>query len=108
MAFPALELGQAGNPVVPNKPNENEALEEATLLCPGSDRLMVFITGNGIQLQLGYMEYGRGISAAAVVWQPPKPMQPCAATLYRKFDAVRVYNLNPGAPAELLLSTDSK
>jgi len=108
MAFPALELGQAGNPVVPNKPSENQALEEATLLCPGSDRLLVFIANNGIYLQLGYMQHGRGISTAAVDWQPPKPMQPCAAALTRKFDAVRVYNLVPGKAAEVLLSVDNK
>jgi hypothetical protein len=107
MAFPALELGQLGNPALPNNPKE-ATIEEATRLCPGSDRLLIFVSANAIYLQLGYMQNGRGTSSAAVDWQPPKPMRPCAATLYRQFDAVRVYNYTPGRAAEVLLSVDSE
>jgi len=107
MAFPALELGTPGAPACPNEP-KGVAGEEASLVCPGSDRLMVFIEKHGVFLQLGYMKPGaRGVSLASVDWQPPKPMRPCAATLYRRFDAVRVYNLIAGEEAEVLLSVDS-
>jgi hypothetical protein len=101
MAYGALELGTPGAPACPNAPNE-----EAMILCPECDRLLIFVANNPIYLQLGYMQHGRGISAAAVDWQPPKPMQPCAASLYRHFDAVRVYNFTKGSLAEVLLSVD--
>ena len=108
MAFPALELGLPGGPVCPNEP-KGVAGEEASLVCPGSDRFIIFVVNNPVMVQLGYMKPGaRGVSLASVDWQPPKPFQPCAATLYRHFDAIRVYNRETGKEAEVLLSVDSK
>jgi len=107
MAFPALELGRAGGPVCPNEPKGTTG-EEASLVCPGSNRFIIFVANHGVMVQLGYMKPGaRGVSLASVDWQPPKPFNPCAAALYRQFDAIRVYNLVAGSEAEVLLSVDS-
>ncbi len=103
MAFPALEVGQPGNPVCPNKPTA-----EASLWCPGSKRLLIFVSANAVMVQLGYMPQGRGSDLGSVVWQPPKPFMPCAAALEREFDAVRVYNYTSGAEAQVLLSPDDR
>jgi|SRR5271166_4582297 len=103
MAYPALEVGQPGNPACPNEYNE-----ASTLVCPGSKRLLLQVTGQAIQLQLGFMAQGMGGHAGGVVWQQPKPFLPVVASLARQFDAVRVKNYTAGAAAQVLISVEDE
>lgn len=98
--YPALELGQAGNPACPNKPTE-----ESSLLCPSTRRLLIQVAANAAFIQLGTMlPQARGQSLAACVWQPPIPLEVGSGVLHVGCDAVRAYNYVSGSEAQVLVS----
>ena len=97
--YPSLEVGQAGNPPCPDQYNA-----ASTLICPGSAKLLLQISGQPIVVQLGVMPQGKGVGAGAVVWQAEQTYLPLIATLARAFDAVRVRNRNAGSPAEVIVN----
>jgi hypothetical protein len=102
MAYESLQLGQPGNPSCPN------AYDAAsTLLCPGSNRLVLQVSSQAVYVQLGIMPQGIGAGLGSVQWQPEQPFLPVIASLGRKFDAVRVRNYTPGAEAQVMITVDS-
>jgi hypothetical protein len=102
MAYPALEVGQAGNAPCPDKYNE-----ASTLICPGSNRLVLQVSKQAVFVQLGVMPQGRGVGGGSVVWQSEQPFLPVIASLGRAFDAVRVRNYTPKAEAQVLVSVEA-
>jgi hypothetical protein len=101
MAYPPLQLGQAGQPKCPNKYNE-----ESSLLCPQSKRLVIQVSKQAVYIQVGIMPQGIGASLGAVVWQPEQPFLPMIASLGRNFDAVRVRNYTEGSEAQIFLTAE--
>jgi hypothetical protein len=102
MAYESLQLGQAGNPKCPN-----QYTPESTLICAGSNRLILQVSAQAVYVQLGIMPHGKGAQAGSVQWQAEQPFLPVIASLGREFDAVRVRNYTPGAEAQVLLSVES-
>lgn len=100
MRYPALELGQEAREACPDAYNE-----ASTLICPGASRLILQVSANKAYVQCGLMPQGKGTGVGSVVWQDEEPYNAgLAASLGRKFDAVRVRNWAPGAKAEVFVS----
>jgi hypothetical protein len=105
VAYPALELGQEGNEKCPDE-HTAKATDVSTLECRGSDRFILQVSTNAVMVQLGQMPQG-GKGRGNVLWQDPKPFQPCMAALYRRFDAIRVWNYTKGLEAQVMIAVDS-
>jgi len=99
MRYPALELGQPGNPKCPDK-----YTEEASALTPDCTRVLLQVSAQAVFVQFGVMPHGRSLSLAAVVWQHEEPLLPMIAAFSRPYDAVRVRNYTKGAEAQFLAS----
>jgi hypothetical protein len=100
-AYNALELGQPGNAVCPDKYEV-----ESTLYCPGSTRLILQTSTAAIKLQFGVFQQGRAAGLGSIVWQAEQPFLPIVASLGRVFDAVRVRNYTPGVKAQVMIAAD--
>ncbi len=99
MSYTPLELGQPGNPVVPNKFEP-----EATLVCPRSHKLVLQVSGQAVMLQFGQLRAGTGASGLGnIQWGPQEQYLPMSGTLTRRFDAVRVRNYTPEKAAQVAL-----
>lgn len=99
MLYPALELGQPGNPAVPDR-----YTDASTLICPRSRRLFLQVSLQAVVVQFGLMDQGVGSGKGAVRWQSEEPYLPVTASLGRNFDAVRIKNYLPGKPGQAIAS----
>ncbi len=99
MRYPSLELGPEREPC-PNKYNE-----ASTLICPGASRLILQVSTHDAYIQCGLMPQGATGGTGGVVWQSEEPyFAGAAASLSRRFDAVRVRNRIEGEEAKVLIS----
>lgn len=106
MKYEQIELGQPGRPACPDKFTFDPA-ESSTRLVQGSKRLLLQISEQAVVIQLGTMRTsGQGTSFGSIVWQAEETFLPMIAAIAREFDAIRVRNYTPGAPAQVLIGFD--
>jgi hypothetical protein len=101
MRYRPLELGESGQPRVPN-----QFSEESTLFCPSSERLLLTVMRNSVYVELGQLREGEASSLGSIQWQGEFRMLPIVASLGRLFDAVRVRNFDPESPGAVILVVD--
>jgi hypothetical protein len=100
MSYAPLELGQPGNPPVPNVFEP-----DGTLLCPRSHKIMMQISVQAVMLQFGQLRAGAGVSGTGnVQWGPEEQYLPLTAVISRRFDAIRVRNYTPEKAAQVVLT----
>lgn len=99
MSYTPLELGQPGNPGVPDIFDS-----EATLVCPRSHKLVLQVSGQAVMLQFGQLRAGAGVSGVGnIQWGPEEQYLPISGTLTRRFDAVRVRNYTLEKAAQVVM-----
>jgi hypothetical protein len=99
MIYDALELGQPGNPAIPDN-----YTEDSTRVVQRCTRLLLQVSTQAVFVQLGIMPQGLGAGVGSVQWQAEEPYLPMIAALARNFDAIRVRNYSKGFAGQILVT----